>query len=166
MKILPLPWLVAALGGLVLSALAQSDYTAFDAAAFKAAIGPKVFLATDPKTGKISGELAESLKVANLTKDVQFYPLPSDATPPKVVHYETPTYPRDLQRSGSGGAARFLIFIDGNGRAKAIYCVAATHREFGIAGAEAIARWKFSPAKIQKNVVPVLVGQLLEFESR
>jgi|GEM_PF-6104724 len=136
-----------------------------DSQYFKAALGSKALLVTDPKTGEVPKELLHAIASARLNEGIQFYPLPKEAVQPTPKKRNAPEYPAQLRRKGVDGAARLLIVIGADGTIKAIHCNEATHPEFALAAAEAVSKWRFSPATIQETPVPVVATLLLEFDA-
>ena len=137
----------------------------FDAGHFKAALGKKALLTVDHSTGKVSPTLLQDIAAAGLNESTQFYPFPSEGIQPEPKKREVPEYPAHLRRKGVDGSARLLILIGADGKVGAIYCANSTHRDFALASAEALVRWRFSPATIQGTAVPVVVFQTMDFDS-
>jgi outer membrane biosynthesis protein TonB len=126
-------------------------------------LGPKVLVLADPKTGSISTELSNAIKQAKLDQGHQFIALPAGASRPAIKSSVQPVYPSELKDSRISGEADFLVFIGTDGNARGIYCYNSTHPAFAAAGAAALARWHFTPAKIGDTAVPILVAHVIEF---
>lgn len=137
----------------------------FDAQHFKVALGNKALLIVDRSTGKVSAELVRDIAAAGLNESIQFYPFPSEGIQPEPKKREAPAYPGHLRRKSVDGSARLLILIGADGKVSAIYCSHATHPDFALASAEALIRWRFSPATIQGTAVPIVVVQTMDFDS-
>lgn len=137
----------------------------FDSQHFKAALGSKALLFVERSTGKVSPELVQDIAAAGLNDSIQFDPFPNEGIQPEPKKREAPAYPVHLRRKGIDGSARLLILIGAEGKVTAIYCSYATHPDFALASAEALMRWRFSPATIQGTAVPIVVVQTMDFDS-
>lgn len=132
---------------------------------FRGALGRKALILSDPITGAPSPELLADVKSASLPEDLQLIPLPKDAIQPMPKSRGVAVYPDELRRKNIGGKVRFVYVVGADGGVKGIYCASASHPDLAIAAAASLVRWRFEPAKIQNTPVPVIVGQVMEFEA-
>lgn len=131
----------------------------------RGALGIKALLVTDPKTGEVSPGLLNDVKAAGLAEGIELIALPIGAVQPKAITRVAPFYPDDLRRKNIGGMARFIFVIGADGKVKGLYCVEADHPDLAVAAAAAVAQWRFAPAKIENTPIPVIAGQMVEFNS-
>jgi len=67
--------------------------------------------------------------------------------PLKPISQRPPAYPSSLEKAGAPGTATIEFYVDKNGDAQLPRIVSSTAPEFGYAAAQAIATWRFEPAK-------------------
>ena len=127
-------------------------------------MGPKAYVATEAD-GKVSRELQLAIKSVRLDESVRFSALPPEAEPVRAPKRQPPSYPAELRRAGVSGYARFLFLIGSDGTVQGIYCFDASRPDFALAGAEALLKWRFSPATVGDTPVPMVASQTLEFNT-
>ncbi len=137
----------------------------FDPKYPKQTLGPKTLIAPIAGSETIPPGAAEAFKEAKLDESTKLFILPNGATPPKRIKAVPPDFPSELRRPGVSGKTAFLIFIGADGKVVSLYCYKSDEPAFALSAAQAIVQWKFDPAKINGTAVPVLVGQVLEFNA-
>jgi hypothetical protein len=141
------------------SVLAPASEIAATAAEFAAKLPPKVFVYISHQSEHAAtGRGIESL---GATPNTEFFNLPLEASAPSGVRRNPPVFPREL----ASGSARIMALIAPSGAVTAVYCLETTHPEIGSHAARAVAKWRFRPAKLAKEAVPVVFTQLIEFKS-
>lgn len=133
----------------------------FDAKYLKQVLGPNTLVAPTEKTAQIP---TEAIVKAGLDEKTKIFALPDDAVKPELKDSIPPSYPRSLGLSKEGIKARFLIFVGTDGRVKSLYCYDTSDQIFAIAVADAVIKWRYSPAKIGQTAVPVLVPIEIAFD--
>jgi hypothetical protein len=141
------------------NALAPASEIAATAAEFVTKLPPKVFVYISHQ----SAHEATGRGIASLgpTPHTEFFNLPLEASAPTGVRRNPPVFPRELP----SGSARIMALIAPSGAVTAVYCLETTHLEIGDHAARAVAKWRFRPAKIAKDAVPVVFTQLIEFKA-
>jgi outer membrane biosynthesis protein TonB len=125
----------------------------------------KALIVVDARTGDVPDDVKAAIKAAELDERTQFINLPKNSTQPDPKHRVAPEYPYELRRRGISGSAKYLFMIGSDGAIKGIYCYEASHRELALAGAQALVKWKFTPAKLEGTAVPVMAYQTLDFSA-
>ncbi len=80
---------------------------------------------------------------------------------PKPLSRRPPVYPSALRQAGQAGRAEIEFFIDENGDAQLPYVLSSSAPEFGYAAVQAVATWRFEPARkggkkvVARATVPV-----------
>jgi periplasmic protein TonB len=74
-----------------------------------------------------------------------------------------PRYPESLKREGVSGVVAISIVIDETGAVTSSAVAKSSHPEFERPALDAVAKWKFKPAKKDGNVVKVRVTLPLRF---
>ena len=82
---------------------------------------------------------------------------------PKPISRRPPVYPITLNKIGQAGKAVIEFFIDEEGDAQLPRIVSSTAPEFGYAAAQAVATWRFEPAKKGGKAVVTRVQIPIEF---
>ncbi len=85
--------------------------------------------------------------------------------PLKPVAQRPPAYPSALMEAGVSGAAMIEFYVDKKGDAQLPRIVSATAPEFGYAAMQAIATWRFEPAKRRGKAVVVRAQIPLNFSA-
>lgn len=136
----------------------------FDRDAFVALLPKHPVVGVDGKTPKKDVDtLRHALAALGKTPGVEFMGLPKGASMPKATRSFKADMPYEMKRDGISGGAIFLVLLTESGKAEAVYCAAYTDKAFANAGAEAIAQWKFEPAKIGSKVLPSILAIPLQF---
>lgn len=135
-----------------------------DPSYLRQALGRKAIVLPTVVPGK-PDETLTALHAAGLDKDIEFFALPANATPPKALQRQPPAYPQPQRDQRVSGSARYLFVIGADGLVKAIYCCESSDPDFALSGAKALIWWRYTPAKIQGTAVPVVASQLLEFSA-
>jgi len=82
---------------------------------------------------------------------------------PVPVKTPPPHYPDSLKREGVSGVVAITIVIDENGAVASTAIAKSSHPDFEKPAMEAVARWKFKPAKKDGAAVKVKVTLPLRF---
>ncbi len=139
--------------------LAPASEIAATPAEFVAKLPPKVFVYIAHQSAhEPTGRGIVSL---GPTPHTEFFNLPLEASAPTGVRRNPPVFPRELP----SGSARIMALIAPSGAVTAVYCLEATHPDIGSHAARAVAKWRFRPAKLAKEAVPVVFTQLIEFKA-
>ncbi|PTY07593.1 hypothetical protein DB347_04995 [Opitutaceae bacterium EW11] len=64
---------------------------------------------------------------------------------PALVRNVRPLYPAELKQKGIAGEAVISFVVDASGTTTGVLVDRATHEAFGIAAAEAVRQWQFTP---------------------
>ncbi len=83
--------------------------------------------------------------------------------PLKPLAQRPPVYPSALEEARVSGAATIEFYVDKNGDAQLPRIVSSTAPEFGYAAVQAIATWRFEPAKRAGKTVVVRAQVPLDF---
>jgi periplasmic protein TonB len=86
----------------------------------------------------------------------------TDITPkvdetPTPIRTVAPDYPADLRKEGVAGVVSVVVVIDENGAVLASEVAKSSHEGFNQAATDAVAKWKFKPAKLAGKNVKVRV---------
>ena len=139
-------------------ALAPTTEIAATAAEFVAKLPPKVFVyASDQAAHAAVGRGIESL---GPTPGTEFFILPVEAKAPVGSRRDAPLFLRET----ASGSTWILALIAPSGAVTAVYCLEATHPDLGAQAARAIAKWKYRPARVDKNAVPVIFAQRVDYK--
>ncbi len=88
-----------------------------------------------------------------------------DATePPVPVRTVRPDYPEAMRRDGTAGVVTVSCTIDEKGNVTDAKVIKTTNNAFSAPALEALARWKFKPAKKAGNPVPLKVAFPIQFK--
>jgi TonB family protein len=66
---------------------------------------------------------------------------------PKPLSRRPPVYPSALRKAGEAGTALIEFFIDIHGDAQVPHIISCSAPEFGYAAVQAVATWRFEPAR-------------------
>ena len=83
---------------------------------------------------------------------------------PKALSRRPPVYPSALRKAGQAGKAVIEFFIDENGDAQLPHIISSTAPEFGYAAVQAVATWRFEPARKVGKIVIARVRVPIEFK--
>lgn len=83
---------------------------------------------------------------------------------PKVLSQRPPVYPSALRKAGQAGEAIIEFFIDVNGDAQLPHSISSSAPEFGYAAVQAVATWRFEPARKNGKKVVTRVQVPMEFK--
>jgi protein TonB len=119
----------------------------------------------DVKTGNTLAKTPDDLKLNK--DDADSIPIPTDefliTSMPKVIEEIRPQYPESQKKLGKEGKVIFEIIIDANGVVREAIMIQSLGPEFDQAAKEAILRFKFRPALMEKNAVPVKIKYAINF---
>ncbi len=132
----------------------------FDAKYLKQLLGAKTLVAPTEKSGTIP---TEAISKAGLDEKTQVFLLPDEATKPVLKSSFAPTYPQSLRLKRDPIKAKFLLFVGADGNVKGLYCYETNDQVFAIATADAVIKWRYSPAKLGATAVPVVVPFEMDF---
>jgi hypothetical protein len=132
----------------------------FDAKYLKQVLGPKTLVAKEEKTGQIP---VEAINRAKLDEKTQIFSLPDEATKPELISSMPPAYPQSIRLRRDPPKADFLLFIGADGNVKCLYCYDTKDQVFAIVAADALIKWRYTPAKINGTAVPVLLPLEMKF---
>jgi len=83
--------------------------------------------------------------------------------PPVPVRTVPPRFPDEMRRSGSSGLVTVSCLIDEKGNVTEPKIVKASNDAFSAPALEALAKWKFKPAKKDGAAVPIRVNIPVQF---
>ena len=83
---------------------------------------------------------------------------------PHAIYQAAPHYPRELRQRGIGGTSEILFTVATDGSVRDVSVLSATDSRFGDAGAEAVRKWTFQPAKVDGHVVNCRMQVPVSFE--
>lgn len=86
--------------------------------------------------------------------------------PPVPVRTVAPDFPEDLKRSGTSGVVTVSILIDEKGNVQDPKVVKTTHEGFSQPAMDALAKWKFKPAKQAGAAVAMRVSIPIQFTNK
>ncbi len=86
--------------------------------------------------------------------------------PPVPVRTVAPVYPEELRREGTSGVVTVSILIDEKGNVQEPKVVKTTHEAFSGPALEALAKWKFKPAKKAGEAVAMRVSIPIQFTNK
>ena len=84
--------------------------------------------------------------------------------PPVPVRTVTPAYPEELRREGIAGVVTVTCTIDEKGNVVDPKIIKTSNNAFSAPALDALARWKFKPAKKGGNPVPIKVTFPIQFK--
>jgi TonB family protein len=83
-------------------------------------------------------------------------------TPPRVTYQAHAIYPPDMVLSAQCGLVKLRFVVDIEGRARNAYVISSTNPGLNQAALDAIAKWRFEPAR--RNGVPVKAAMVIPFD--
>ncbi len=83
---------------------------------------------------------------------------------PKALSRRPPVYPSALRAAGKPGEAVIEFFIDEDGDAQLPHSISSSAPEFGYAAVQAVATWRFEPARKGGKIVVARVRIPIEFK--
>lgn len=83
---------------------------------------------------------------------------------PKALSRRPPVYPSALRKVGQAGEAVIEFFIDEKGDAQLPHIISSSAPEFGYAAVQAVATWRFEPARKGGKTVVARVLIPIEFK--
>jgi periplasmic protein TonB len=83
--------------------------------------------------------------------------------PPVPVRTVAPKFPEEMRRSGSAGLVTVSCLIDEKGNVTEPKVVKASNEAFAAPALEALAKWKFKPAKKDGAAVAIRVNIPVQF---
>jgi periplasmic protein TonB len=86
--------------------------------------------------------------------------------PPVPVRTVPPVFPEDLRRDGVSGVVTVSILIDEKGNVQEPKVVKTSHEAFSQPAMDALAKWKFKPAKQAGEAVAMRVSIPIQFTNK
>ena len=86
--------------------------------------------------------------------------------PPVPVRTVAPDFPDEMRRSGTSGVVTVSILIDEKGNVQEPKVVKTTHEAFSQPAMDALAKWKFKPAKQDGAAVAMRVNIPIQFTNK
>ena len=86
--------------------------------------------------------------------------------PPVPVRTVPPVYPDEMRRQGTSGVVTVSILIDEKGNVTEPKVVKTSHEAFSQPALDALARWKFKPAKQDGAAVAMRVSIPIQFTNK
>lgn len=86
--------------------------------------------------------------------------------PPVPVRTVPPVFPEDMRRDGISGVVTVSILIDEKGNVTEPKVVKTTHEAFSQPALDALAKWKFKPAKQAGEAVAMRVNIPVQFTNK
>ncbi len=86
--------------------------------------------------------------------------------PPVPVRTVPPVFPEELRRDGVSGVVTVSILIDEKGNVTEPKVVKTTHEAFSQPALDALAKWKFKPAKQAGEAVAMRVNIPIQFTNK
>lgn len=117
------------------------------------------------KKGNTVAKTPDDLKLKK--DDEDSIPIPTDefmiTTMPKVIEEIRPVYPETSKKAGLQGRVIFEIIIDGKGIVRKADILQGINDEMNTAAYEAIMKFRFRPAKMDKQTVAVKIKYAINF---
>lgn len=117
------------------------------------------------KKGNTLAKTPDNLKLKK--DDVDSLPIPADefliTSMPKVLNEIRPVYPEEMKKKGIEGNVVMDILIDQNGKVRDVKVIKSLGPEFDQAAMEAMTKFEFRPAQINKKNVPVKIKYSIKF---
>jgi periplasmic protein TonB len=118
------------------------------------------------KQGNTVAKTPDDLKLND--DDDDKIPIPADefliTAMPKVMEEIRPTYPASAKKEGIEGRVIFEIIIDEKGQVRKADLIQSLGEEFDQAAKEAIMRFRFRPAMMDKQAVAVKIKYAINFK--
>lgn len=86
--------------------------------------------------------------------------------PPVPVRTVPPVFPEDMRRAGTSGVVTVSILIDEKGNVQEPKVVKTSHESFSQPAIDALAKWKFKPAKQAGEAVAMRVNIPIQFTNK
>jgi hypothetical protein len=132
----------------------------FDATYLKRLLGPKTLVAPGQKSKTVP---TDAITKAGLDEKTQIFILPDEAKKPVLKSSLPPHFPSSLKLRRDPIKAKFLLFIGADGNVKCLYCYETNDQLFALAAADAVVKWRYTPAKIGTTAVPVVIPLEMDF---
>lgn len=117
------------------------------------------------KQGNTLVKTPDNLKLKK--DDADSLPIPADefliTSMPKVLNEIRPVYPAEMKKQGIEGNVVMDILIDQSGKVRDVIVIKSLGPEFDQAAMNAMKRFKFRPAQINKKNVPVKIKYSIKF---
>lgn len=133
----------------------------FDAQYLRQHLGPKTLVAGHEKTGEIP---VEAISKAGISEKTQIFALPDEAVKPVLKSSIAPTFPQSYRFRREPSKAEFFLFVGADGAVKSLHCYETNDQVFAIIAADALIKWRYTPAKLGTTAVPVLVPVHMKFD--
>lgn len=118
---------------------------------------------SSPKMGDALGDNSVPSEAAGASATSE-QPVAKLDQPPVPLSQPPPSYPFALRAAGLEGRVTVGFVVDANGDAKEPFVVQSTHEGFEAAALDAVARWKFTPARDKGHNVPCKMQVELRFQ--
>lgn len=89
----------------------------------------------------------------------------SDVSAPVPIETPEAEFPHDQRRNGSGGVCLVQLFVDAKGQPRALRIRRGINEAFDQKALDAVARYRFTPAKRGKDPIPVRMNIEVNFRS-
>lgn len=133
----------------------------FDVKYLHQQLGPKTLVAGHEKTGEVPVEALSRTGIADKTK---IFALPDEAVKPLLKSSIAPTFPQSYRFRREPSTAEFFLFVGADGAVKSLHCYETNDQVFAIVAADALIKWRYTPAQIGTTAVPVLVPVQMKFD--
>ena len=133
----------------------------FNAQYLHQALGAKTLVAAHEKTGEVP---IEAISKAGISEKTQVFALPDEAVKPVLKSSVAPTFPQSYRFRREPSTAEFFLFVGADGAVKTLHCYETNDQVFAIIAADALIKWRYTPAKIGDTAVPVLVPVHMKFD--
>lgn len=139
-------------------------------------VSAQLLEATTPEMGQAALAMIDTWKFTPVTTEAQgilrllernpgkIVPLAGLDGAPKALSRRPPVFPSALRKAGQSGEALVEFFIDENGDAQLPHSLSSSAPEFGYAAVQAVATWRFEPARKDGKKVVARVRVPIEFK--
>lgn len=110
-----------------------------------------------------SEKITEPIVVGALDESHKIYVVTKAIKGPTAIHMESPNYPSDAPKSAQRSQVSLVAVVDDYGAVRDPVIESSPGPEFSKAALEAMKKWSFKPAKLNRVPVAVLIKVILEF---
>ncbi len=132
----------------------------FDAKYLHQLLGPNTLVAGHDKTGEVP---VEALARTGITDKTKIFALPDEAVKPVLKSSIAPAMPQSYRFRDDASTAEFFLFVGTDGAVKSLHCYETNDQVFAIIAADALIKWRYTPAMIGTTAVPVIVPVQMKF---
>lgn len=133
----------------------------FDVEYLHRQLGPKTLVTGHDKTGEIP---VAALSRTGITDKTKVFALPDEAVKPVLSSSLAPTFPKSYRFRREPSTAEFFLFVGADGAVKSLHCYETNDQVFAIIAADALIKWRYTPAQIGSTAVPVIVPVQMKFD--